>query len=121
MVGRDVGISGRWSAVANHFQFVATCECWGGVGHKSVFGREGNPIDVVGKRMRAVGFHSYEFSNLVQGFNQRVSEEERGLSSCDDNVVSRIFQYFRYDVGFFLLHSRFVCGVAEEAFEIAST
>ena len=64
---------------------------------------------------------SYEFSNLVQGFNQRVSEEERGLSSCDDNVVSRIFQYFRYDVGFFLLHSRFVCGVAEGAFEIAST
>lgn len=119
----DVGILGNGTAVINHFQFVAVGQLGlGGTasGEVRIFGGEGDPIQIVGNAVRAVGFNRDVVASSMELVNEIAGHEERRLASRENHLACGK----RADGGedFLLAHQlvRLVFGVAEGAAQVAA-
>lgn len=82
--------------------------------------RKRNPIDIVGQRMRSVGFDSHKPMSRLDSLNHLFVDHQRRLAARQNNSFRRI----AVDFGKYLKNSHFgmllVASVAERATQIAS-
>lgn len=81
-----LGVLGNGLSIIDHFQFVAVGEQGlGGTagGEVRIFGGEGDPIQIVGNGVRAVGFNRDVVASSMESVNEIAGHEERGLASCE--------------------------------------
>ena len=89
----DVGILENGTAVINHFQFVAVGEQGlGGTagGEVRIFGGEGDPIQIVGNGVRAVGFNRDVVACIMESVNEIAGDEERRFATSEDHTLGWI-------------------------------
>ena len=119
----DVGVLGNGLTIIDHFQFVAVGEQGlGGTagGEVRIFGGEGDPIQIGGNGVRAVGFNRDVVASSMESVNEIAGDEERRFASCEHHLAGGK----RVDGGeyFLLAHQlvSLVLGVAEGATQVTT-
>ena len=89
----DVGVLGNGLTIIDHFQFVAVGEQGlGGTagGEVRIFGGEGDPIQIGGNGVRAVGFNRDVVACIMESVNEIAGHEKRRFATSEDHALGWI-------------------------------
>lgn len=89
----DVGVLGNGLTIIDHFQFVAEGkQGLGGTagGEVRIFGGEGDPIQIGGNGVRAVGFNRDVVACIMESVNEIAGDEERRFATSEDHALGWI-------------------------------
>ena len=118
----DAGIhAGSMDTVKNHLDFINDIEYHLGLAPQvGILGREGDPVDIARQTVGAVGLHSHQTVDIMEGIDKAAGELQRWLATRDDHQTGWIGFHGLDNLLIGHLDAALMLRVAERAVQVAT-